>query len=269
MVAPTPLPDLPQRHLLTALLELNADLPAVAARTSTPLDDLTRWAHTAEVHAWLEAHHHFACLAREHRELARATRTLDHLESLHTTTENPVQKRLILTAILRASTAILTNARRVARPASSASQIEGVGGWVPATPELENPHSRSASKPLPEGGVGVGSLDSPTPKPGGSSQTSSHNSFSNALFDPVAGAGSSDSPTQQPLVPAALPHHPSAPADPQAPLPTRTPRPHLHLPSTLQSPPTPHFNPFPTSHISRSRPRSPAHLLAAAGLPGP
>ncbi|HYE61093.1 MAG TPA: hypothetical protein VD997_03775 [Phycisphaerales bacterium] len=121
MVAPSPLPDLPQRHLLTALLELNADLPAVAARTRTPLDELTRWAHSEAVHAWLEAHNHFAQIAREHRELSRVTRNLDDLEKLAATTDNPIEKRRILTAILRGATAILSG--RAFRPRTPSREV--------------------------------------------------------------------------------------------------------------------------------------------------
>jgi|GEM_PF-3605937 len=267
MVAPShPLPDIPprERHLLTAILELDADLPAVAARTRAPLDDLTRWAHSDAVRAWLDAYHGLAHFARQSREHARTTRTLNELEQLHKTTDNPVEKRRILTAILNASRTIL-HGRAFPKPLPDGSEV-GVGsldsptrksggstqtpnhnsssaspsqmgaraeGWVRATPELDTPHSRNdpASKPLPEGGVGVGSLDSPTPKPGGSTQ---------------AAPPKSEIPNPKSEI-SALP---------------------LHLPTTFHSP-TPHFNPFPTSHISRSRPRSPAHLLAAAGLPGP
>ncbi|HYE63856.1 MAG TPA: hypothetical protein VD997_17835 [Phycisphaerales bacterium] len=127
MVAPSPLPDLPQRHLLTALLELNADLPAVAARTRTPLDELTKWAHSEAVHAWLEAHNHFATIAREHRELSRLTRNLDDLEKLAATTDNPIEKRRILTAILRGATAILRGG-----PAARSDSLprRGAGEWL-------------------------------------------------------------------------------------------------------------------------------------------
>jgi hypothetical protein len=139
-----PLPHIPERHLLRAVLQFDADLSSVAVFTSTPADEVIRWAHTEAVFAWIEAHTYFKSLAREHRELARATRTLDELEKLYKTTDDPVERRRILSAILRGGTAIL---RGRPAPAPAPARSEAPDRATDETPQ--RPHTPRPSVPKP------------------------------------------------------------------------------------------------------------------------
>ena len=136
-----PLPDVPERDLLRAVLRFDADLTSVSVFTSTPVDEVTRWAHTEAVFAWIQAHTYFKTLAREHRELARANRTLDHLEELYKSTHDPVERRRILSAILRGGTAILRG-----RPAPAPSRIETPARTPQAAPAEPAPRAATPKR---------------------------------------------------------------------------------------------------------------------------
>jgi hypothetical protein len=228
-----PLPHIPERHLLTALLELEADLPAIAARTKTPIDDLTRWAHTPAVYAWLDAFRYIQSIARENREVDRTTRTLDSLEKLHATTEIPVQKRLILSAILRASAAILNTTRR------APSQKVAAGRQAHADPEDAHDPAQAPAESNPSRTVTNRKLATP--------QT------------PAPRAPAFEAPPNADACSAPAPTTPS-PAQP-------APSPFSHLPPLNL--PIPDINTLDFLPLPKRTTRSPAHLLAAAGLPAP
>jgi hypothetical protein len=221
------LPTIPERHLLAAFLELEADLTAIAARTRTPLDDLTRWANNPDVRAWLNAFQDLAAKGRESREIARITRTLDSLEKLHATTEHPVEKRRLLNTIIRASTAILNGVHRhrrgLATTPRKSSQDEPTATELrttPIAPELhEPPRSDTLKSKLP---ARPAPINKPEPARAAPAPTIAPPSHSPQNFSPT---------TLPPLYTQDF---------------------SLRLPKP-----------------SRAPARSPARLLAAAGLPAP
>jgi hypothetical protein len=219
MVSASPLPPVPERHRLVALMELDADLPATAARTRTPLDELMQWASTEPVQAWLAAHTRFAETARTLREFKRAAKTLDDLEQLAAATTNPIEKRLTLTAILRASFSIIncspTRERRTASTQRDTRERQPEPAPSQPAPGAERPPKPAAPPQRPSG-------QSASPDPA-------------APSDPQTGLISSV---------------PFVPSTPSLPL--------LLAPIALDLPGPRH-----------KRTHTPAHLIAAAGLPAP
>ncbi|HYE60845.1 MAG TPA: hypothetical protein VD997_02520 [Phycisphaerales bacterium] len=251
MVAPSPHPDLPQRHLLTALLELDADLPAVAARTRTPLDELTAWAHSGSVQPWLQAHRQFATIARELQDLRRSSRALDHLEELAKTTDNPIEKRRILTAILRGSTTIL-HARRAPKPVpeGGASPFDAFSGQLGEhTPGVSSGPARPHQAPAVHNVKSANPLDI-------LKELEAAEDFLRAQ---------STAPPNQSTQPN--PHTPTPPTPPRTP--SMTTPPPLHPPTSAPTLLTPLYHQDAPVAKPRHPRRSAAHLLAAAGLPAP
>jgi hypothetical protein len=104
MVARTDIPPLSARdsELLGALLEADCSLPALAARTSTPLGDLLDWAETPAVATRIASAQRLANLHSTLTAPSSRLRAIAALEALLADKSNAIETRRTATAILRA-----------------------------------------------------------------------------------------------------------------------------------------------------------------------
>lgn len=226
------LPDLPapDRRILAAVTAPTADLAALPERTGLDIPDLIAWFARPDVQAWLAAYHdirrYLRALQSQHL-LSISTAAL--VAALNTATD-PVEKRRLAVAILRAAIADpLKPSRRGERPP--------LPGLSPPAPPRSRDRARS---PEPE---------SPTthPNPPASTRPITRDAKTPPPGPQAAPAPSPGAPAVVPPVTALTPAPSAAPAL-LAPL----------------APDAPLLNARP-----RRRNASPAILHARAGTPGP